>query len=78
MDQNLGDEAIAAFNRILTEIPESHLSDLVLKKKAEVYELLLGQVKEAQKIYEELLTSYPNSIYIEEVRKKIRSLEGIT
>ena len=72
------EEALDAFNRLLDDFPESYLSDLALKKKAEVYENLLHNPREAQLLYEQLLTTFPKSIYVEEVRRKIRVLEGIS
>jgi TolA-binding protein len=77
-DSNNPDEALRAFSEIQTRFPDSYFSDLALKRSAEVYEFLLSNFDEAQKIYEKLLVTYPQSIYIEEIRKKIRELEGVS
>ena len=68
-------EAIAAYERLLTHCPESHLRDRAIKSKGEIYEHLIGDEILAQQTYEKLLTDYPHSVYIEEVREKIRALE---
>jgi len=41
----------------------------------EIYEVGLKDVKKAQESYEVVLTSYPNSVLLEEVRKRIRGIE---
>ena len=70
------EEAIAAYEQLLTRCPESHLRDKAIKNKGEIYEHLIGDVILAQQTYEKLLTDYPHSVYIEEVREKIRAMEN--
>ena len=70
------DLALQACTQVMNE-KESFYKDLALKTKAEIYELDLMDYNKAQESYETLLAIFPQSIYIEETRKRIRALEKL-
>jgi tetratricopeptide (TPR) repeat protein len=49
--------------------------DRAMMTRAEIYEFDLKEYAQAQQAYESLLEKFPNSIYIEDARRRIRSLE---
>ncbi len=67
--------ALSAFQTLVQKQPQSVHCDLAQKMIGEIYEVGLKDLKKAQESYEVVLTSYPNSVLLEEVRKKIRGLE---
>ncbi|MDZ7260719.1 MAG: tetratricopeptide repeat protein [candidate division KSB1 bacterium] len=67
--------AIATYRKLISEYPKSLYVDLAQKRIAEVYEQGLGDLKQAQQEYELFLVNYPQSLLVEEVRKKVRMLE---
>jgi len=68
-------QALSAFQTLIQKQPESVHCDLAQKMIGEIYEVGLRDLKKAQESYEVVLTSYPNSVLLEEVRKRIRGLE---
>lgn len=68
-------QALSAFQTLIQRQPESVHCDLAQKMIGEIYEVGLKDVKKAQESYEVVLTSYPNSVLLEEVRKRIRGME---
>lgn len=66
--------AIGYFQNLLHEHPESLQNELAQKRIAEIYESGLGDHKKAYEAYEQLLINFPNSVYLEEVRQKLRKL----
>ena len=68
-------QALTAFQNLIQNQPESVHCDLAQKMIGEIYEEGLKNISKAQEAYEVVLTSYPNSVWLEEVRKRIRLLE---
>ncbi|MBL7959838.1 tetratricopeptide repeat protein [bacterium] len=68
-------EAISVYRNIVDNLKNSTLADLALKKIGETFEEKLETPAEAIKAYRELLSRYPNSIYVNQVRKRMRELE---
>ncbi|UCE05982.1 MAG: tetratricopeptide repeat protein, partial [bacterium] len=68
-------QALTAFQSLIQKQPESVHCDLAQKMIGEIYEVGLKDFLKAQQAYEMVLTSYPNSVLLEEVRKRIRGLE---
>jgi TolA-binding protein len=66
--------AIGYFQGLLDDHPESLQNELAQKRIAEVYETGLGDNQKAYQAYEQLLIKYPTSVYLEEVRQKLREL----
>ena len=68
--------AITYLEGLLKEYPESIYNDLAQKRIAEIYENGLHDLQKAKMAYEAFLMNFPNSVYIEEVRQKLRNLES--
>jgi tetratricopeptide (TPR) repeat protein len=68
-------QALTAFQNLIQKQPESVHCDLAQKMIGEIYEIGLKDFSKAQQAYEVVLTNYPNSVLLEEVRKRIRGLE---
>jgi len=68
-------QALTAFQTLIQKHPESVHCDLAQKMIGEIYEVGLKDFSKAQQAYEVVLASYPNSVLLEEVRKRIRGLE---
>lgn len=69
-------DALASFQRILTDLPNSILRDRAQMRIGEVYERTLKDKARALEAYEQILIKFPNSLYVEEARKRIRLLRG--
>jgi len=70
------DEAVAAYQSILDNYPESIRLDNSLWKLAGLYENQLGDKEKAKELYETLFIDYSGSILAVEARKKYRELRG--
>jgi TolA-binding protein len=68
------DLAIDNMRRILNKYPESVLGDRALFRLAEIYDVGLRDSRKAQEFYEQLLRDYPQSLYLEEARRRARAL----
>ena len=69
-------DAVAAFRFVADSMKWSILKDRSQFRIAEVYENTLRNKPQAVAEYEKLLAKYPNSLYAEESRKRIRLLRG--
>jgi tetratricopeptide (TPR) repeat protein len=69
-------EAMKAFQFIADSIQMSILKDRAQFRIAEIYQTILNNKTQAIDAYEKLLTQFPNSLYAEESRKRIRLLRG--
>ncbi len=70
------DKALKAYDRVYKGFLDSRLRELALKSKAELLETHLADEAGAAKAYEELLVTFPASVYVEQVRKRLRALDG--
>ncbi len=68
-------QALSALQTLIQKQPQSVHCDLAQKMIGEIYEVGLRDFAKAQQAYEVVLTSYPSSVLLEEVRKRIRGLE---
>lgn len=68
-------QALSALQTLIQKQPQSVHCDLAQKMIGEIYEVGLKDFSKAQQAYEVVLTSYPNSVLLEEVRKRIRGME---
>jgi tetratricopeptide (TPR) repeat protein len=73
---NRTNEAIASFHHLVNDMPESILRDRAQMKIAKTYESVYKDRSKAIEAYEELLVKFPNSLFVEEARKRIRQLRG--
>ena len=69
-------EALAAYQKLLSDYPKSILRDKAEFGIGEVYQFQLKEKEKAIRAYEELLALYPNSLLVEQARKRIRELRG--
>ena len=72
LKDNLG--GIESFRELVAEYPSSPRTAEAQLRIGELYETLIEDYALAEKEYEALLINYPNSIYIDETRKRIRQL----
>jgi tetratricopeptide (TPR) repeat protein len=70
------DEAMRAFHFIADSIQSSILKDRAQFRIAEICQNILNNKVQAIEAYEKLLAQFPNSLYVEEARKRIRLLRG--
>ena len=73
---NQPDSAIATFQHIVNDMPESILRDRAQMRIAEIYQRALKEKDKAIAAYEQILVKFPNSLYVEQARKRIRQLRG--
>ena len=69
-------ESITAYRFISDSIQLSILKDRAQFRIAEIYQTVLNNKIQAIEAYEKLLAQFPNSLYAEESRKRIRLLRG--
>lgn len=69
-------EALTAFRTLADSLPLSIWKEKALWYIGLIHERVTRQSLQAIKAYEELLTRYPNSLYADECRKRIRALRG--
>lgn len=67
-------QAAAMLQTLLAQHGESIVADRALFRLAELHANQLNDYAQAQKLYEKLLESYPQSLYLEEARRRVRSL----
>jgi tetratricopeptide (TPR) repeat protein len=73
---NRVDNALVQFRKIVNDMPTSILRDKAQMRIGEVYERRVKNTQKAIEAYEEVLANYPSSLYVEEARKRIRTLRG--
>jgi tetratricopeptide (TPR) repeat protein len=73
---NRFNDAIAVYEKLKNDFPESIMSDKSQMKIAAVYQLGLKENDKAMAGYQKLLEQFPNSIYVSEARRRIRELRG--
>ena len=73
---NFVPEGLSTFQHIVNDMPESILRDKAQMKIAQTYQHTLKDKEKAIAAYEQILTKFPNSLYVEQARKQIRHLRG--
>ena len=66
--------AVEAFRELIKDYPTSPRADEAQLRIGELYEICIENSTLAEKEYETLLVNFPNSIYVDETRKRIRKL----
>jgi tetratricopeptide (TPR) repeat protein len=74
IQRNQIDKALIQLDKIITDHSEDILADDALFTKAKIYDYHFKNKEKAQEFYIEFLKHYPGSLYIVEVRKRIREL----
>lgn len=70
------DNAIKAYNEVITLHPEEIRCDNSIHELAELYEFVLKDPTKAMELYEKLFIEFSNSTYAVEARKRFRKLRG--
>jgi len=65
---------IERLQRVRVEYAESVVGDRALFRLAEIHESGLRDLRKAQSLYEQLLKDYPQSLFLEEARRRARDL----
>ncbi|MBN2011072.1 tetratricopeptide repeat protein [candidate division KSB1 bacterium] len=68
-------KSMSAYNEIIDTFPQSIYCDMAQQAIGNVYEQGFGDIPKAIDAYEKVLINYPNSMLIEDIRRKIRELE---
>lgn len=71
-------DAIEAYDLLAKNFSESILLDRALMKTGYIYQIGLREKEKAISVYQKLLETYPQSLYVNEARKRIRELRGDT
>ncbi|HVN47378.1 MAG TPA: tetratricopeptide repeat protein [Bacteroidota bacterium] len=69
-------DAVATFHFVADSLPRSILKDRAQFRIAEIFQYVLHNKLAAIDAYEQMLAQFPNSLFVEEARKRIRSLRG--
>ena len=69
-------DALRSYKLLLHEYPVSSLREKVSYRIADVYERGTHEKEKALEAYEDFLAQFPQSLYVEEVRKRARQLRG--
>jgi outer membrane protein assembly factor BamD (BamD/ComL family) len=73
---NHTNDALLVFHKVAEEMPTSILRDRAQMRIGELYENRLKNKQKAIEAYEQVLVNFPNSMFVEEARKRIRTLRG--
>lgn len=69
-------EADSLYRQVTDLFPEGVLADLALFRRAEIYDLRLQNSEKAMELYQELITGFPDSVFVTDARKRFRTLQG--
>ncbi len=70
------DEALSTFRFVADSLPSSIMNDRAQFRIGEIQQTVLHNAPAASEAYQKLLAQFPNSLYAEEARKRIRLLRG--
>ncbi len=73
---NKGQEALRWLEELKERFPDSPLTDLSLKTAGDIYGGM-GEYEKAVAFYKQIIIRYPKSIYLNEVRKRLRHAESL-
>ena len=73
---NHPEDALSVFRHIVVDMPTSVLRDRAQMRIGEVFESKLKDNTKALEAYEKVLELFPTSLFVEEARKRIRTLRG--
>lgn len=76
LNRNQMDEAMVLLDKIITNFAEDIYGDDALYTKARLYDYTIGDKEQAMNLYIQFLTNHSGSLYIVEVRKRIRELRN--
>lgn len=67
---------LSTYRKLIAEYPESILRDKAQFSIGEIYQFVLRDKAKAILAYHELLEKHPNSLFLDEARKRVRQLRG--
>ncbi len=70
------DEALSTFRYVADSLPASIMNDRAQFRIGEIEQTILHNASAASEAYQKLLAQFPNSLYAEEARKRVRILRG--
>lgn len=73
-DEGQYSDAVATLQAVTEKHGESMVGDRALFRLAEIHADKMQDYPQAQKLFEKLLETYSNSLYLEEARRRVRSL----
>jgi tetratricopeptide (TPR) repeat protein len=76
LKQNKPEQALAQYEKIVTEFFNDVLADDAFFAIGDIYENYLHQPEKAMEHYKNLLVKFPGSVYAAEARKRYRMLRG--
>ncbi len=78
LKEKMGDPygAIRIYQMLVANYPKSVYADLALNNMGKIYEKDIKDFEKARQTYESVLIQYPNSVLADELRAKLRRLEG--
>ena len=74
-DKNYEEEQIY-LEKIIEIFPFDILADKAIYRLAELYDNQYNDPDKASELYESILMNYPNSLYVDEARKRYREIRG--
>jgi tetratricopeptide (TPR) repeat protein len=76
LKMNRFEEADSLLAKVVSDYSRDILADNALFKRAELQETVFGDTETAMKLYQQVLTEYPGSLFVTESRKRFRLLRG--
>lgn len=76
LKMNRFEEADSLLAKVVSDYSFDILADNALFKRAELQETVFGDTETAMKLYQQVLTEYPGSLFVTESRKRFRHLRG--
>lgn len=73
-DEGQYSDAVATLQAVTEKHGDSIVGDRALFRLAEIHADKMQDYPQAQKLFEKLLETYPNSLYLEEARRRVRGL----
>jgi len=70
-------EALVQYDSLITLFPDGFYAPLAAEKKGDIYIQFLAQFELAKQVYEDILLNHPKSLNVDEVRRKLRQVQGI-
>jgi outer membrane protein assembly factor BamD (BamD/ComL family) len=71
-------DALRTLQGLLASFPKSTERDKAQFRIGEIYQFTMHDTDNAIKAYAEILSGYPNSLFTDEARRRIRALRGDT
>ena len=70
------EEAQSYLEMVIEIFPFDILADKAIFRLAEMYDIQYKDLDKASELYESILMNYPNSLYVDEARKRYREIRG--